>query len=205
MTLQYALLGLVSSLGPVSGYDLMKMFHLSMTHYWHARHGQIYPQLEKMRRAGLVSVKLVEQRDRPNKKLYSITARGRRALVAWLRSERKPIQLKNESLLKTRFFSLLPRAEAVALMKKERAAHTALLERYRDLEKTYFSGGVAGCPNDDVMYAYFTLKRGIMFLEDSIAWCDWCLTAMRKREAIRSREPGARSRRSRLPRGKRAG
>ncbi len=181
MSLQNALLGLISSMGPVSGYDLTKTFRLSMSHYWHARHGQIYPLLEKMRRDGLIVCQHVRQHDRPNKKLYSITANGREELLRWLRAPRAPLQMKNEGLLKTRFFAHLPREEAMEQIRRERVAFEELLQNYEELERIYFGARTLRELDDDTLYALFTLKRGIMFLRDSIAWCDWALRTLQQR------------------------
>ena len=172
MSLEGALLGLISSKGPITGYDLSKTFRASMAHYWHARHGQIYPTLEKLKRRGFVSCRKLIQRARPNKKLYSITDKGRGELVDWLRAPKRPLQMKNEGLLKARFYAHLPSEEALALLAQERAQYEHLLERYREIERDEGGHG-KDRRNADDMYAYLTLQRGIMFLQDSIRWCDW--------------------------------
>ncbi|WP_279578861.1 PadR family transcriptional regulator [Fodinicola feengrottensis] len=56
MSLRHALLGLLHD-GPASGYDLTKMFESRLERFaWHARHSQIYPELNKMAVDGLVEV-----------------------------------------------------------------------------------------------------------------------------------------------------
>ena len=42
-SLDLALLGLIAEVPGVSGYDIMKIFDLSMAHYWHAHPTQINP------------------------------------------------------------------------------------------------------------------------------------------------------------------
>lgn len=170
MSLEGALLGLISSKGPITGYDLSKTFRASMAHYWHARHGQIYPTLDKLKRRGLVSCRKLIQRDRPNKKLYSITEKGRTELTRFLRGPRRPLQMKHEGLLRTRFASHLPPEEALALIAEEREQADVLLESYRKIERKEH-GGEYGSADD--LYAYLTLQRGILFLEETIRWCGW--------------------------------
>jgi len=201
VSLQNALLGLISSMGPVSGYDLTKTFRLSMAHYWHASHGQIYPLLEKLRRDGLIVCQHVRQQDRPNKKLYSITPKGRDSLLRWLRAPRAPIQMKNEGLLKTRFFANLPPEEAIEQVRSERASYEVLLGKYRDLERAFFAVPPREM-EDDALYTYFTLKRGIMFLRDSIDWCDWAIRSLQQRRRRNGRQSAAGSRQSPPPAGK---
>ena len=79
-SLELALLGLIAEERQRSGYDLVQTFRISMVHYWHAHPGQIYPTLERMERDGWIAGREVIQRGRPNKRVYSITAEGRRVL-----------------------------------------------------------------------------------------------------------------------------
>src|SRR5438309_94253 len=69
--LDLALLGLIAEVPGVSGYDILKIFDLSMTHYWHAHPSQIYPTLEQMEEFGVIKRRKVIQRSRPNKSLYT--------------------------------------------------------------------------------------------------------------------------------------
>lgn len=78
-TLAYGLLGLVART-PSSGYDLM----LQLQPFWQAKHSQIYPLLAKMEQEGYLEFTRVPQTDRPDKKVYSITEKGRTALREWL-------------------------------------------------------------------------------------------------------------------------
>lgn len=179
MSLEGALLGLISSKGPITGYDLSKTFRASMAHYWHARHGQIYPTLDKLKRRGFVSCRKLIQRDRPNKKLYSLTEKGRNELVRWLRAPKRPLQMKNEGLLKARFYAHLPMDEALTLLAEERQESEALLAAYRTIEREEH-GTAARYDSADDMYAHLTLQRGILFLEESIRWCDTVQNAMER-------------------------
>ena len=187
VSLEGALLGLIASMGPVTGYDLTKMFRLSMSHYWHARHGQIYPTLEKLKRRGFVTYRKLIQRERPNKKLYTITDKGRAELLRWLRAPLRPLQMKHEALLKCRFYANLRPSEAISRMADERAQYEQLLSQYLTLEKQFF-GTQKDYTDADAMFAYFTLKRGIMFLEESMRWCDWAAS-----EVQRFNKPGRRT------------
>ncbi len=186
MSLEGALLGLISSMGPITGYDLTKVFRKSMAHYWHARHGQIYPTLEALKCKGLVSCRKLIQRDRPNKKLYSITEKGRTELLRWLRQPPRLLQMKHEALLRCRFYAHLPAAEAVQRIRAERSQYEELLEQYRAMELENF-GRSKDYPSADAMFGYFTLQRGIMFLEESVRWCDWAQS-----EVERYSRPGRR-------------
>lgn len=81
--LREAILGLLA-IKPMTGYDLSSSYRRALQQIWYAPHGQVYPTLRKMKRDGLLKVVVKVQRHRPNKKVYSLTAAGRKLLVLWL-------------------------------------------------------------------------------------------------------------------------
>src|SRR5512137_3036830 len=83
MSLKHAILGFLS-FQQFTGYDLKKAFDNSVQHFWSADQSQIYRTLEQIVEAGWAEVKLVEQRERPNRKVYHITRPGRAELRRWL-------------------------------------------------------------------------------------------------------------------------
>jgi len=173
-SLELALLGLIAEQHPRSGYDLVQTFRLSMVHYWHAHPGQIYPTLERMERDGWIAGREVIQRGRPNKRVYSITAEGRRVLLEWLRSPYEPFKIKNAPLLKTRFLGHLGADDARAKFAEMRDAMVAYLGVLRGYEsKIEKMGGAYRDVND--MFAYFTLRRGIEFAKSEVDFCEWAI------------------------------
>src|ERR1700760_1161627 len=97
----YVLLGLLN-LGPRSGYDLKQLISWSVGHFWREGYGQIYPSLKTMEGKGWIALEpqqhkvtgvrrrststLRKRREtaRPERKVYAITALGRKELRAWL-------------------------------------------------------------------------------------------------------------------------
>ena len=82
-TLGYALLALLAR-EPLTGYDLAQRMRHSTDFFWTARHSQIYPELARMEAAGLLIHEVIRQRERPDKKRYTMTEAGYAALRAWL-------------------------------------------------------------------------------------------------------------------------
>src|SRR5258708_1490679 len=142
-SLDLGLLGLIAEVPGVSGYDIMKIFDLSMAHYWHAHHTQIYPTLDRMEETGLIERRNVVQRNRPNKRLYTIMPLGERLLIEWLESPFEGINLKHPPLLRCRFLGHLGADGAIAVLKEERRSWAIHLKRYREIEKDYFADGKA--------------------------------------------------------------
>src|SRR5215208_7424151 len=83
---------------PRSGYDLKKSVEVSTQFFWGASFGQIYPELKRLERAGLIEVEQIAERRR---KVYRLTAAGERALAEWLRGEHGALfQYRDEGLLR---------------------------------------------------------------------------------------------------------
>lgn len=82
-----------------SGYEIKKMVEDGMFSYFiDASYGSIYPALTQMQREGLLTVRPEEQSGRPDKKVYAITPRGRRALGEALTETPAPDKFKSEFL-----------------------------------------------------------------------------------------------------------
>ncbi len=83
MSLDYAILGFLNY-KPMTGYDLKNIFDDSIRHFWHADQSQIYRSLSKLKEEGWVEMEVEHQDDRPDRKVHSITQKGRKALLAWM-------------------------------------------------------------------------------------------------------------------------
>lgn len=83
MSLAHALLGLLART-PLHGYELRTAFEAEVASLWTLNYGQLYPALERLEEAGFVERQRVEQDDRPDKKVYSITDAGRAEHRRWL-------------------------------------------------------------------------------------------------------------------------
>jgi DNA-binding PadR family transcriptional regulator len=71
--------------GDATGYEIKKLFEDSRFSYFvEASFGSIYPALSRLTEEGLVSVREEAGGRRPDRKVYSITEKGRGAFVASL-------------------------------------------------------------------------------------------------------------------------
>lgn len=86
MSLDYAILGFLNY-QPMTGYDLKKVFDDSVRHFWYADQSQIYRTLNRLHEQKLVEKQVVEQDNRPDRKIYFITDKGKEALQKWLVSQ----------------------------------------------------------------------------------------------------------------------
>jgi PadR family transcriptional regulator, regulatory protein AphA len=161
MALRYALLGLLTA-GPASGYDLTKRFDRSVGYAWHAGHSQIYPEMAKLCAAGLVEV--AEEGGPRGRKTYTITGAGLAALRAWLLDTEPDRRHRSEATLRLFMLPLLDRADAAALIAREREYATAKLA---ELEQRRAEIADACSP------FRYAVEHGIRHSQATLDWADW--------------------------------
>jgi DNA-binding PadR family transcriptional regulator len=95
----------------MTGYELKKFFSMSFAFFSELSYGSIYPALKRMEKAGLITMRLEVQDGAPNRKVYTITRSGRKALISALKSPLPVERHKNAFLMRLFFFAHLPRKE----------------------------------------------------------------------------------------------
>ena len=180
MALEFAILGFLS-LGPMTGYDLKtRCFDDEAGHLWTADQAQIYRTLDRLLSRKLVSSRLVPQRGRPDRRLYSITPRGRTALSAWLREPENPSQVRDPFLLHLFLAPDLPDAEITTLLEHARGEYQRRLDHLRgpardELETWARETGRAR----DAELRRMTLTAGAAAARSAIDWVDDCIERVR--------------------------
>jgi DNA-binding PadR family transcriptional regulator len=144
---------------PRSGYEIKRLVDNATRFFWAASYGQIYPELRRLRRDGLIEA-VDESAGTRRRTRYRLTPAGRAELVRWLQEPIAGYELRDEGLLKLFFADALGRDEAVALVRSFKAAREAILERLREIERTIAPAGFPG-----VVLAY-----GIEFHEWGLEW-----------------------------------
>lgn len=95
--------------GAASGYEIKKSFEEGpLAHIHEASFGAIYPALNGLAAEGLVECCAYPQDKRPDKKLYSITAAGRRALETALAQPPAADKVRSDFCFILFFAHLLP-------------------------------------------------------------------------------------------------
>jgi PadR family transcriptional regulator, regulatory protein AphA len=157
----WAVLGLLGS-KPMSGYDIKRAVDRTIRHFWAASYGQIYPELKRLEEAGWIAGKDADRGGRA-RRVYRITAAGRRELEGWLHGYETRIELRDESLLRLFFADTLPPAEALGLLVARREGYRMMLAYLRSLD----DGQGADPPFIDLVYRW-----GLDYCEWGIEWCD---------------------------------
>jgi PadR family transcriptional regulator AphA len=86
LSLRNILLGLLSE-NSGHGYGLRKRFLSRLAHFRNINEGQLYTELAKMEKEGLIEREVVVPEKGPAKKLFHITSQGKRTFQDWLRSD----------------------------------------------------------------------------------------------------------------------
>jgi DNA-binding PadR family transcriptional regulator len=162
-------------LGVPTGYDIKQVIDASTRFFWTASFGQIYPELKRLRKAGLVTARQ-EPRGKVKRTVYELTPKGEEALHEWLTDRESVLfEIRDESLLRLFFADMLPRDEVLANVRMQQLLFDDVLERFREIEVEARAGIEEGRE-----YPYVVLRYGL----DFITWArDWYAEVERKLEA----------------------
>ena len=185
------LLGLLAR-EPASGLDLARTLQQRIAFFWHARHSQVYPELARLEAEGLVTHTVVPQRDRPDKKVYELTERGRQVLLDWLTAPTDPPQIRDEFLVKVTSFWLIEPDRAIELLLDQAAQHEeglAMLEGIERGMQADFRDAIVD-PAAPPFATYLTLQRGLSYEREYAAWCRRAAEYVRRHAGPNRDEPG---------------
>jgi DNA-binding PadR family transcriptional regulator len=205
---RFAILGLLAW-KPMSGYDIKKLIEVGLSYFWHESYGALYPTLDRLVAEGLALRKEQRRHGRRTRHAYSITAKGRRELTAWLREPTDLPRTRNELQLKFFLCSRRPLEENIRLLEEYREQQLELRELYADSERILRRAvRRRALPEelDDVLPAdepkrssaerrnealifLLTLRHGVLKVDARLAWCDESLRALRS--AVKETEDDA--------------
>ena len=182
-SLSYAILAMLAS-KPQSGYDIAREMKPPLGILWQAKHGQIYPELARLVKLGLVEVERVDTRSGPPRRVHAITAAGRTELAGWIVKSPQTRPANDEFVIKAYALRRVPAGAAEALLREQLEAHEhrlASLEQLFEATRARMSDRAAFASPRFGEYA--ALRRAIGFEREQAAWCRWLLdevTATRK-------------------------
>ncbi|OBF83699.1 PadR family transcriptional regulator [Mycobacterium sp. 852002-51163_SCH5372311] len=172
MALRHAVLAALVDNG-ASGYELTKIFDMSVANYWYTSPQQLYAELTRLEEGGLIAGHEVVQDKRPNKRVFTITESGREALRDFIDITSKPTFIRDDLLVKVHAAEA---GDLAALIEdlNERASQAeakadlieGLLEKLRgnQTEADFLVDSPRVGP-------YLTGLRGISFERENAAWC----------------------------------
>jgi DNA-binding PadR family transcriptional regulator len=183
MALRHAVLAALME-GDASGYQLSKRFDVSVANFWSATPQQLYRELERLEQERLLRGRVVQQRRRPNKRVFTLTAAGRDHLHDFIAQPARPTAIRDDLLVKLQAADATDH-DAMRAAVIERLDHArgklALYDQLRDGlldgrdEDTYLRDAERVGP-------YLTLMGGRMYEQQNIRWCTTVLDVIARRE-----------------------
>ncbi|MBZ4321054.1 PadR family transcriptional regulator [Streptomyces huiliensis] len=182
MALRHAVLAALLD-GELSGYQLAKAFDLGVANFWYAQPQQLYAELGRLEKDGLVAGREVVQETRPTKRLFHVTDAGRAELEAFTAASAKPSFIRDDVLVKVQAADHVD-AEALIAQLTERSA---LARAKADLFGTLLAGMRGDRTEDEFLRhgdrvgPYLTCLRGLAFEQGNHDWCERTIRVLRER------------------------
>ena len=171
-----SILGLLSWY-PMSGYELKATMEGSIGNFWSESFGQIYPELHRLEKEGLVTSQAEPGENPKAKRRYSITEAGREALREWVAEPPKERPPRNELLLKI-FFGLRTDPERLLLYVQE--ARKRVEQRVQVINRNEANLRSQYSDNPHLPYWLMTARNGLLHYQAMLVWCDETIVELEK-------------------------
>ncbi len=123
--------------GDASGYEIKKMFEEGPFAYFHqVSYGSIYPALAKLCDDELITMCEQSQDGRPDKKVYSLTDKGRQVLKNALKKTPVDDKLRSEVMVMFFLQDFLEPDHLHEVFNQQLGFYRSLLERVEELDDT---------------------------------------------------------------------
>jgi DNA-binding PadR family transcriptional regulator len=188
MALRHAVLAALLG-GELSGYQLAKAFDLGVANFWYAQPQQLYTELNRLERDGLVAGREVVQETRPNKRLFHVTDAGLAELEQFAAASAKPSFIRDDLLVKVQAVDHID-TESLVVQLAERAAFArAKIDLFGQLLETMRGDWTeeAFLCHGDRVGPYLTCLRGLTFEQGNRDWCERTIAVLSERQAARAR------------------
>jgi len=181
MSLEYAILGFLCY-KPLSGYDLKKIFDNSVQHFWPADQGQIYRTLARLADQGWAEIEVVEQSQRPDRKVYHLTPTGREELHRWLAGPVPSYESRNASLIQVFFAGQLSDEQLLVKFEQVASYSRAVLATYQQIPVVIASYAQEFATPREAFCWNLTLELGIQSVQAQLAWAESVIERIRNKQ-----------------------
>jgi DNA-binding PadR family transcriptional regulator len=155
----------VLNLAPAHGYDVWRYLKDKLGRVWRLGRSKVYAQLARMEQDALIYHKRVEQSNLPARKVFHLTARGRKALDDWVNHPVGQVRdFRLEFPVKLHFARTISTEAATRLIREQKAV---FLEKRRHMES-----GIAQCAAEIERQV---LGYRIKVIDAAVAWLDGLL------------------------------
>jgi DNA-binding PadR family transcriptional regulator len=156
---------------PTHGYELMQAYEgLFSSVLPPLNAGQIYTTLSRLERDGLVSKSIVVQENRPDKRVYSLTEKGKQNLQIWFDEVLSGPRIKDNFYLKLISAGISKMVEPIELIENQRREY---LQKLHDLNLISLEREIAEDPGKRVL-----IQGAMLHLRADLEWLDLCEEAL---------------------------
>ncbi|MEV6008358.1 PadR family transcriptional regulator [Streptomyces sp. NPDC051976] len=168
----------------LSGYQLSKAFGLGVANFWHAQPQQLYAELARLEKDGLITGREVVQDNRPTKRLFTVTEAGLAELERFTAAAAKPVFVRDDLLVKVQAADHVDTVTLIAQLTERAAFARSRIELFGKLlramrgdrtEEDFLRHGARVGP-------YLTCLRGLAFEQGNRDWCARAVTVLRARQ-----------------------
>ncbi|MBB6171698.1 DNA-binding PadR family transcriptional regulator [Nocardiopsis mwathae] len=189
MALRHAILAALLD-EELSGYQLAKAFDTGVANFWHALPQQLYAELAKLEKEGLISGREVVQDTRPNKRLFQVTDAGLAELDRFAADTAKPSFIRDDLLVKVQAADHVDTGALIAQL-TERAAFAEAKIRLFDALAQKMRGDLGEeefLRDGERIGPYLTCMRGLDFERGNRDWCRRAVAVLRERQAAHAQQ-----------------
>jgi DNA-binding PadR family transcriptional regulator len=174
----------------LSGYQLSKAFDLGVANFWHAQPQQMYAELARLEKEGLITGREVVQENRPNKRLFTVTDAGLAELERFTAAAAKPSFVRDDLLVKVQAADHVDTDTLIGQLTERAAFAQSRIDLFGKLlramrgdraEEDFLLHGARVGP-------YLTCLRGLAFEQGNRDWCARTVTTLRERQRAQQRD-----------------
>jgi DNA-binding PadR family transcriptional regulator len=156
------------------GYELKAAYEEELVPLTQLNYGQVYATLERLASDGLVEHETVSQSERPDKKVYVLTEKGRRQLLEWVAQPATiDLDLRNETFLKLMLALRLRETDPLEVLAVERR------QAFEELHKVTQARAEA-VKGTSSLQTVLLLDLAMLRLDAFVKWLDRCEDALKK-------------------------
>jgi DNA-binding PadR family transcriptional regulator len=175
MSVKYAMLGILAE-KDLHGYELKSSFDAKVGEFWSLNYGQIYTTLDRLEKEDLVTHDRQSQDRRPDRKIYSITGKGRKELENWLSTPVNRVRaLRDEFFIKLVFMDKNDSGPILELIEKQKALYLKQMNRLTQQKMTLKKNS----EDTDAFLTELLMDAGLFHAEADIRWLTLCASKIK--------------------------
>ena len=176
MSVKYAVLGILAE-KDLHGYELKSNFDEKVGEFWSLNYGQIYTTLDRLEKEELVTHDRQSQERRPDRKIYSITAKGKKELLEWLSNPVNKVRaLRDEFFIKLVFMDRKNPGPILELIDKQKMLYLKQMNRLTQQKVALKKRA----EDPTALTTELLMDAGLFHAEADIRWLTLCESKIRE-------------------------